>query len=76
MAKKPDCTDTVKGGKSVGESKKLKQAILEADKFLLVTNFDEALDKWYIDIWHANQGKIGSLSFAALKQFVEVVGGK
>ena len=54
----------------------MRQATLEADKFLLSTNFDGALGKWYIDIWHANQGKIGSLSFAALKQFVEVVGGK
>lgn len=53
----------------------MRQATLEADKFLLSTNFDGALGKWYIDIWHANQGKIGSLSFAALKQFVEVVGG-
>ena len=59
----------------MGESKKLKQATLEADKFLLATNFDGALGKWYIDIWHTNHGKIGSLSFDALKQFVEAVEG-
>ena len=53
----------------------MRQATLEADKFLLSTNFDGALGKWYIDIWHTNHGKIGSLSFDALKQFVEAVEG-
>ncbi len=41
------------------------------DKFLLTSSYYSVLDKWYVEIWHQDKGKIGSLPFDALKTFVE-----
>ena len=48
---------------------------MESDKFLLASSYYSPLNKWYVEIWHEDKGKIGSVPFAVMEAFVKAVRG-
>jgi hypothetical protein len=47
-----------------------------SDKVLLTSSYYSPIDKWYVEAWHQDKGKIGSIPFEVVEAFVKAVRGK